>query len=52
MKKVDGWELYFYKGVVEGSNGIAQNRANIDLMIVIGQRDEGRLGCRNGFPID
>lgn len=36
MKKVDGWELYFYKGVVEGSNGIAQNRANIDLMIVIG----------------
>lgn len=36
MKKVDGWELYFYKGVVEGSNGIAQNRAHIDLMIVIG----------------
>lgn len=52
MKKVDSWELHFYKGVVEGSNGITENRANIDLMILIGQRDEGRLGYRNGFPTD
>lgn len=52
MKNVDGWKLYFYKGVVEGNNWIAQNRANIDLMILIGWRVEGRLGYRNGFPID